>query len=241
MTKDRMPEAPYEAWRHAFKLDPDRTIGDDALEAVCLSGTDVLLVGGSSGVTYDNTVDLLARVRRYEVPCALELTDADAAVPGFDWYLLPMVLNAGSVEWVTGRQAAALADYGAFIPWETTFGEGYIILNGESEAARLTGARAGLEAAEAAAYAKLADRVMRLPIVYVEYSGRFGDMQLVRAIGAGLTQARLLYGGGIDSPERAASAAAAAHTVIVGNVVYDDLPAALATVAAVKNTPVPTA
>ena len=239
--KERMPAAPYMDWRHAFKLDPDRPIGDDALEAVCMSDTDIVLVGGSSGVTYDNTVDLLARIRRYEVPCALELSDAEAAVPGFDWYLVPMVLNAGSVEWVTGRLASAVAAYGAFIPWESTFGEGYIILNGESAAAQLTGAAAGLEAEEAAAYAKLADRLMRLPIVYVEYSGRFGDMELVRAVGAGLTQARLLYGGGIDSPERAALAAAAAHTVIVGNVVYDDLPAALATVAAVKNTPAPTA
>jgi putative glycerol-1-phosphate prenyltransferase len=240
MTKDRMPETPYMAWRHAFKLDPDRMIGDEALEAVCMSGTDVVLVGGSSGVTYDNTVDLLARIRRYEVPCALELTDAAAAVPGFDWYLLPMVLNAGSAEWVVGRQAAAIAEYGAFLPWDTTFGEGYIILNGDSEAARLTGARAELEDAESAAYAKLADRLMRLPIVYVEYSGRFGDMRLVRSIRAALTQARLIYGGGIDTAARAALAAEAAHTVVVGNVVYDDLAEALATVDAVKNTLMPT-
>lgn len=240
MTKDRMPDMPYAAWRHAFKLDPDRVIGDEALEAVCLSGTDILLVGGSSGVTYDNTVDLLARIRRYEVPCALELTDAAAAVPGFDWYLLPMVLNAGSVDWVTGRQAAAIADYGAYLPWDITFGEGYIILNGDSEAARLTDARTALESVEAAAYAKLADRLMRLPLVYIEYSGSFGDMQLVRSIRAALTQARLIYGGGIDTAARAALAAEAAHTVVVGNVVYDDLPEALATVDAVKSTPMPT-
>lgn len=57
-----------EQWKHIFKLDPDRDISDDALERVCLSGTDAVMVGGSTGVTFDNTVDLLARIRRYEVP-----------------------------------------------------------------------------------------------------------------------------------------------------------------------------
>lgn len=230
---------PFGAWRHVFKLDPDKRIDDETLEAVCLSGTDAVLVGGSTGVTYDNTVDLLARIRRFEVDCVLELSDAEAAVPGFDGYFVPIVLNAGGADWITGRQAAAIAAYGPFIPWADTAGEGYIILNGESDAARVTSARTGLDAEEAAAYAQLADRLMRLPVVYVEYSGRFGDMALVSRVRGALAGARLFYGGGVTNANTARLAAAAAHTVVVGNAVYDGLADALATVAAVKETPEP--
>ena len=232
-------EAPFASWRHVFKLDPDRAIADDVLEAVCLSGTDAVLVGGTTGVTYDNTVDLLARIRRFEVPCALEASTTEAAVPGFDWYLIPMVLNAASAEWVTGRQAAAIAEYGPFMPWDATWAEGYVILNAGAEAARLTGARTELAEADAVAYARLADRLMRLPVVYCEYSGRFGDMRLVRRMREALTQARLFYGGGSADGEQARLAAEAAHTVVVGNAVYDNPEAALATVAAVQQTAVP--
>lgn len=230
---------PVGDWRHVFKLDPDKPIGDEALEAVCMSGTDAIIVGGSTGVTYENTVDLLARIRRFEVPCVLEMSEAEAAVPGFDGYLVPIVLNAGSAEWVTGRQAAAIAAYGPFIPWADTAGEGYIILNGDSSAAKLTSARTSIGSEEAAGYAMLADRLMRLPIIYVEYSGRFGDMALVSRIRSALTSARLIYGGGVTDAVTARLAAEAAHTVVVGNAVYDRLPDALATVAAVKATPLP--
>ena len=226
-------------WRHLFKLDPDRDISDEALDAVCRSGTDAVVVGGSTGVTYDNTTDLLARIRRYEVPCVLELSSADAAVPGFDAYLVPIVLNAGSAEWIAGRQAEAIAAYGSMIPWDLAVGEGYIILNGESTAAKLTGARAEIGERGVLAYARLADRLMRLPAVYLEYSGRFGDMRLVERVRADLRGARLIYGGGIAGAEQARLAAAAAHTVVVGNAIYERLDDALATVAAVKDTPVP--
>lgn len=82
-----------QSWKHVFKLDPDKELDDEALDAVCMSGTDAIMVGGSSGVTYENTVDLLSRVRRYEVPCVLEVSDLEAVVPGFDLYMIPMVLN----------------------------------------------------------------------------------------------------------------------------------------------------
>lgn len=224
----------YAAWRHVFKLDPDREIPDEALEQVCLSGTDAIVVGGSSGITYDNTVELLARIRRFEVPCALELTGADSAVPGFDGYFVPMVLNAGSTEWLVGRQAEALAEYGAFMPWELTAGQAYLILNGECTAATVTEARTQLESDEVVAYSQLADRLWRAPVLYLEYSGMFGDMALVRRVRDSLQQARLFYGGGIATPEQARGAAESAHTIVVGNVIYSDLRAALATVGAVK-------
>ncbi|GIO16458.1 heptaprenylglyceryl phosphate synthase [Cohnella xylanilytica] len=224
----------YSSWRHVFKLDPDREISDEALDRICLSGTDAILVGGSSGVTYDNTVELLSRVRRYEVPCACELTDAASAVPGFDGYFVPMVLNAPGRDWLVGRQVEALADYGHLMPWESVAGEAYLVLNPDCTAARVTEATTDLSPSQVAAYAQLADKLWRVPVLYVEYSGTFGDMALVRRARQELRQAQLFYGGGIRTPEQAAQAAEAADTVVVGNVVYDDLKAALSTVEAVR-------
>lgn len=224
----------YEQWKHTFKLDPDREISDEALDAVCMSGTDAIIVGGSSGVDYDNTVDLMSRIRRYEVPCALEVSSEESAVPGFDHYFIPLVLNTEHAEWLVGRQIRALRKFGAFIPWEHTTAEGYLILNGDSEAAKLTGAQAELDADSITAHLYMADRLMRLPVVYIEYSGIFGDMEIVKRARGVLNHAHLFYGGGIDSAEKAALAAKHAHTVVVGNVIYDCLEAALSTVQAVR-------
>ena len=64
----------YRSWRHTFKLDPDKTIDDEALELICESGTDAIIVGGTYGVTFDNTLDLMSRIRRYAVPAVLEIS-----------------------------------------------------------------------------------------------------------------------------------------------------------------------
>ncbi len=218
------------AWRHAFKLDPDRAISDEALERLCLSGSDGIIVGGSSGVTYENTADLLARVRRYEIPIALEASAIEAIVPGFDAYLIPMVLNTNNAEWIIGQHLRALRRYSQLLPWDKIIVEGYIILNPDSTAARVTEAYMPEMEADVLALAELADRLLRLPILYIEYSGSYGDITLVQRIRDSLTQARLLYGGGIDSGVRAEDARQAADTIIVGNVIYRDLDAALQTV-----------
>lgn len=225
----------YQHWRHVFKLDPDREITEDTLESVCLSGTDAILVGGSSGVTFDNTVELLSRIRRYELPCALELSDPSCGVPGFDGYFIPMVLNAKRREWLIGHHVDALRDFGHLLPWDCVVGEAYLVLNPGSTVARVTEADANLSEGDALAYTQVADRLWNVPVLYIEYSGLFGDMRLVRRIRDELRQAHLFYGGGIDGPDKARQAAEAAHTVVVGNIIYTDLQAALATVHAVKN------
>lgn len=76
----------YQDWKHVFKLDPDKPVTDEALERLCMSGTDAIVVGGTTGVTFDNTVDLLARIRQYELPCVLEISNQEAIVPGFDYF-----------------------------------------------------------------------------------------------------------------------------------------------------------
>ena len=39
----------FREWKHVFKLDPNKEITDEALEKVCESGTDAIMVGGTDG------------------------------------------------------------------------------------------------------------------------------------------------------------------------------------------------
>ncbi|MGF9819328.1 heptaprenylglyceryl phosphate synthase [Brevibacillus agri] len=224
----------YRSWRHTFKLDPDKTIDDEALELICESGTDAIIVGGTYGVTFDNTLDLMSRIRRYAVPAVLEISSLDAVVPGFDSYLIPLVLNAGDPDWTFTPHVTGLKAYGAYIHWDEIITEGYLIANPAAGVAELTRARPIADAAEAKAYAQVATKICRLPVVYLEYSGTYGDPAIVKACKAGADEAHVFYGGGIRTRQQAAEMAAIADTVVVGNVIYDDLQAALATVAAVK-------
>lgn len=223
-----------EEWRHVFKLDPDKEISDEHLDKICESGTDAIIVGGTSGVSFDNTIDLLARVRRYLIPCILEVSNVQAVVPGFDYYLVPIVLNAEKSEWIFQRHVEGLMEYGSLVKWNEVATEGYIILNPEAEAARLTGAKTTLDTEEIKAYGRLADQMLKLPIVYLEYSGAYGDSEIVRQLKSVLHQARLFYGGGIRNADQAQEMANWADTVVVGNVIYEDIGQALKTVAAVK-------
>lgn len=225
---------PYNEWRHVFKLDPAKEIDEDALKRIATSGTDAIIVGGTDDITLDATLDLLMRLRRYAVAVALEVSELKAATMGFDAYLAPSVLNSGKLEYVVGKQVEALEEVGHMLAHADLVGEGYIVLNPEAKVARLTEAKALAETDQITAYAQLADSVFRLPVVYLEYSGVYGDPEVVRQVKGVLKQARLFYGGGIDSAERAREMGKYADTIVVGNVIYDDLEAALATVAAAR-------
>lgn len=224
----------FREWKHVFKLDPNKEIEDYDLEAICESGTDAVIVGGSDGVTLDRTLDLLARIRRYAVPCALEVSTVEAVTPGFDFYFIPTVLNTEDSRWVTGLHHEAVKDFGEIMNWDEIVMEGYCILNQDSKVAELTSAHTNLDEEDVLAYARMAEKMFKLPIFYVEYSGTYGNKELVRKVSQVLDDTKLFYGGGIDSPEKAKEMAAFADTVIVGNIIYDNIKQALKTVAAVK-------
>ncbi|WP_347552599.1 heptaprenylglyceryl phosphate synthase [Pseudalkalibacillus hwajinpoensis] len=224
----------FREWKHVFKLDPNKEIEDYDLEAICESGTDAVIVGGSDGVTLDRTLDLLARIRRYAVPCALEVSTVEAVTPGFDFYFIPTVLNTEDSRWVTGLHHEAVKEFGEIMNWDEIIMEGYCILNSDSKVARLTSANTTIDEDDVLAYARMAEKMFKLPIFYVEYSGTYGDADLVRRVSNVLDDTQLFYGGGIDSPEKAKEMAAYADTVIVGNSIYDNVKQAIKTVAAVK-------
>lgn len=224
----------FRNWRHVFKLDPNKEISDQDLEKVCESGTDAVIVGGTDGVTLENVLDLMARVRRYSVPCVLEVSSVDMITPGFDLYLIPTVLNSRDTKWITGHHHQAVKEYGELMDWGEIAVEGYCILNGESKAAKLTQAETHLSNDDAKAYAMMAEKMFHLPIFYLEYSGTYGDVSFVANVKQVLETSILFYGGGITSPEQAAEMARYADVIVVGNAVYENISAALNTVKAVK-------
>lgn len=229
---------PWWGWRHVTKLDPDRPLGDAALAQVLASGTDAIVVGGTQGITPEKVLALLDRLRRAPCPVALEVSDPGAAVPGVSLYFIPLALNAGEPAWIGQAQAATLAAllprYSGLIPWERMWPAAYLVQNPDSAVGARTGARP-LDADAAAGYAALAGRLWRLPLVYVEYSGRYGDPSLVAAVRAAAGPgARVWYGGGIDGAAAARTMARAADAVVVGNLAHEAPDRLAETVAASK-------
>ncbi|PRO66231.1 heptaprenylglyceryl phosphate synthase [Alkalicoccus urumqiensis] len=224
----------YGEWRHVFKLDPAEELDVEKIEALCESGTDAVIIGGTDGVTEDNVLRLLMEVRRFSVACVLEVSELEAVVPGFDSYLIPSVLNAGEPAWINGIHHEALKLYGHLLDDEELLAEGYVILNPEAKAARATKAETGLDLEDIEAYARMADQLFHLPVFYLEYSGIYGDPEVVKTAKSVLKHARLFYGGGISTPEQAREMALYADTVVVGDVIYDNFKQALKTVRAVQ-------
>lgn len=224
----------FREWRHVFKLDPNKEIPDDRLEKICESGTDAVIVGGSDGVTLEKVLDLMARIRRYTVPCVLEVSSIEMVTPGFDLYFIPTILNSNDTKWITGLHHQAVKEFGEIMDWEEIVMEGYCILNEECKAAKLTSAMAGASIEEVKAYAMMAEKMFHLPIFYLEYSGKYGDPHLVSEVKKVFEKTVLFYGGGISSVDQAVEMGKHADVIVVGNAIYEQFEQALATVKCVR-------
>ena len=182
-------------WKHIFKLDPAKSISDDDLEAICMSNTDAIMIGGTDNVTEDNVIHLMSRVRRYPLPLALEVSNVESVMPGFDFYFIPTVMNSNDTTYHNGILLEALKQFGHVINFEEVIFEGYLILNSDSKVARKTGAQTELNIEDVEAYAQMANELYHFPVMYLEYSGAYGDIEKVKAVSQMLTETQLFYGG----------------------------------------------
>lgn len=221
-------------WQHVFKLDPAKVISDEALEQICESGTDAIIVGGTDNVTMENVLDLMSRVRRYPLPCVLEISNVESVIPGFDRYLVPSVLNTAHSKFQTGQLQEALKAFGHMIQFSELSMEGYVILNPDSKVAQYTEANTQLSSDDISAYAMMIEQLLNFPVMYIEYSGTFGDVEMLKSAKSQLQNTRLFYGGGIDDLQKAKTMLSVADTIVVGNIIYTDLKSALSTVKAKK-------
>ncbi|MFP3325112.1 geranylgeranylglyceryl/heptaprenylglyceryl phosphate synthase, partial [Planococcus sp. SIMBA_160] len=104
-------------------------------------------------------------------------------------------------DWIVGLHKDAMKEYGDLMSMEEIVPEGYVILNKDCKAAKLTEANTALDIDDVRAYARVAEHLMKLPIFYLEYSGTLGDIELVKETKAVLHETVLFYGGGIENAD----------------------------------------
>jgi len=226
----------WKEWVHVTKLDPDKQLRTGDIDAIAASGTDALMLSGTLNVTQENLSSLLKQVKAYNLPLVMEPAGPEAVLTdGIDYVFVPSVMNTTDIQWIVGKHRTWVQQQKRTIPWDTIVPEAYIVLNPDSSVGKVTKALCDLKAEEVAAYTTVADRYFHFPIVYIEYSGIYGNPAIVQAASEVLDKSILYYGGGINSAERAAEMSRYADTIVVGNAVYDQGAAVLkATVDAVQ-------
>lgn len=210
----------WKDWVHVTKLDPDKQLSPEDIELVASSGTDALMLSGTLNVTCENLLALKKEVARYGLPLVVEPAGPEAVIyDGIDLLFVASVMNTTDVTWLVGKHRAWVATQ--TIDWGKVVPEAYIVLNPNSSVGKVTKSLCNLTPAEVAAYATVADRYFRFPIIYIEYSGTYGDPAVVKAASEAIETSILYYGGGINSPEKAAEMSRYADTIVVGNAVYE--------------------
>ncbi|RZN34342.1 MAG: phosphoglycerol geranylgeranyltransferase [Methanophagales archaeon ANME-1-THS] len=211
--------APWKNWKHITKLDPDKYISPDDLATIVSSGTDAIMISGTQNITDHKVSRLISLLKGYSIPKILEPVTPDVvSFADVHYIFVPMVLNAGNVDWIVGKHKDWIMNH--TIQWESVIPEAYIVLNPDSAVAKLTSSRTNLGHDEIIAYARYAEKYLHLPLVYIEYSGMYGDPRIVKRLRESLTEATLFYGGGIESRQTAAEMSRYADVIVVGNVVY---------------------
>ena len=225
----------WKNWTHITKLDPDKSLPDEFVEDIVTSGTDALMLSGTLNVTQENLGVLLKQVKSHGLPMVVEPADPSGVLfDGVQGLFVPSVINSPDVRWIIGKHKHWVKN-NPDIKWDMVVPEAYIVLNPESSVGKVTNAICDITVKDVYAFVSVADHYFHFPIVYIEYSGTYGDPKVVQAASEAVENARLFYGGGINSAERAAEMGKYADTIVVGNAVYDEGVKALkATVRAVK-------
>jgi phosphoglycerol geranylgeranyltransferase len=222
-------KTPWRNWKHITKLDPDKNISQDDLKTIVESGTDAIMISGTQNITGKSVSKLISLLKRYKIPKILEPATPDAVMyEGVDYIFVPLVLNSTDLMWIIGKHVEWILNH--TIRWSEVVPEAYIVLNPDSAVGKLTMSNTALNTDEVIAYAQYAEMYLRIPIIYIEYSGTYGDPSVVKRLSEVLAKASLFYGGGIDTKERAIEMKSYADVIIVGNVIYTNMDRFLETV-----------
>lgn len=241
----------WDAVTHVTKVDPAKPLPS---ELAVLEGTDLVLVGGSDGVTEANVLETIQAIRSFdeELPILQEPYSpahvSRETVERVDAVAVPAVYNGDREHFVgkhlelfteVGRKPDALL--GADVPLvddsltstgEKTVaalasklvGEGYVVQHLESAAADRARVEERYTPDQVAGAALATESFYGFPIFYVEYSGTYGGPEDVEAAARYLEETTLLYGGGIDSAETAEEILAAGADAIVVGDCFHDDP-----------------
>ena len=215
---------PWTEWYHVLKVDPDKELyADETFEDVAATGTDALEIGGTMDMTSQKMADVVSACAAHDIPIYQEPSNPGVVIEhdALSGYLVPTVLNAGDPFWITGAHKE-WARIDEDLDWERTHTEAYIVLNPEASVAEYTDADCDLNADDVAAYAEVAERMFGQDIVYVEYSGTYGDPETVAAASDELEDSTLFYGGGVRDYESATEMGSHADVVVVGDLLHDE-------------------
>jgi phosphoglycerol geranylgeranyltransferase len=214
---------PWDEWDHVLKVDPDKTLAaGETFEDVCATGTDAIEIGGTTGMTKEKMAAVVDACAKYGVPLYQEPSNPAVVIDDdtLDGYLIPTVFNAGDSFWVTGAHKEWVRIENG-LDWTRTHTEAYIVLNPDSSVAEYTEANCDQSADDVAAYAAVAEKLFGQDIVYIEYSGTFGDPEVVAAAADALGEATLFYGGGVGDYDTAHTMGHHADVVVVGDLLHD--------------------
>ena len=195
----------WKDWVHVTKLDPDKQLRPGDIDAIATSGTDALMLSGTLNVTKENLLCLQKQIAMYDLPLVMEPAGPEAVLLRRYRICLCAKRDEHHRRAVDCRQTRFwVQQQDGSIPWDVVVPEAYIVLNPDSSVGRVTKALCDLTPAEVAAYTAVADRYFHFPIVYIEYSGTYGDPAVLKAASEAVDCSILYYGGGINSAEKAA-------------------------------------
>lgn len=219
----------WDAISHVTKVDPAKPLPSDL---GALEGTDLVLVGGSDGVTEANSLTAIERVADsfpslpvWQEPYSSSHVSRET-VEAADAVSIPAVYN-GDREHFVGKHLELFTEVGkkpdellgSSVPLvgeliaskgvdvvaelaDKLVGEGYVVQHLASTAAAVSGVDTAYSPDEVAGAALATESFYGFPIFYVEYSGTYGGTADVETAARYLEETTLLYGGGIDSAEK---------------------------------------
>jgi len=241
----------WDAVSHVTKVDPAEDLPADLS---ILAGTDLVIVGGSDGVTEGNSLDAIERVRDevagvpvFQEPYSSSHVSRDT-IAAADRLSVPAVFNGDRENFVAkhvqffaeaaAKPAEAMASrvplLGDVVQSKArdavadlatdVVGEGYVVQNLDSKAASESGVTRTFSTDEVAGAALATESFYGFPIFYVEYSGTYGGTEDVAAAAQYLEDTTLLYGGGITSGEQTEAILDAGADAVVVGDCFHDAP-----------------
>ncbi|ADJ13893.1 geranylgeranylglyceryl/heptaprenylglyceryl phosphate synthase [Halalkalicoccus jeotgali] len=216
---------------HMTEIDPTKPLPADI---GILEETDLVIIGGSDGVTQTATDNVVQQVRGSfpDLPLVQE-PYASAQISGettasVDWIVVPVVFN-GDRDHFVGNHVRMLSQLGSDL--EALLGQdvsvmdvveklvpvGYVIQNTNSKAASIAGVSDSLSVAQVRGAALATEIFYDFPIFHVDYAGMFGGTADTTAAATYFEDTALLYSGGIDSAQKATDVLAAGADAIVVN------------------------
>ncbi|MFB6126395.1 MAG: phosphoglycerol geranylgeranyltransferase [Halolamina sp.] len=215
---------PWTEWDHVLKIDPDKELKPgETFEDVARTGTDALEIGGTLNITEEKMERVVSACAKHDVPIYQEPSNPGVVIEdeALDGYLIPTVVNAGDSFWITGAHKEWVRIDGP-LDWDRTHTEAYIVLNPDASVAQLTDADTDQRVDDVGAFARVAEQMLGQDIVYVEYSGTYGDPEKVAAAHDALDEATLFYGGGVHDYDSAYEMGRHSDVVVVGDLLHSE-------------------